>query len=118
MLDSICIDEGTIIRAHIDPATIVRHAIFHNASAVLLAHNHPNGIAIPSSDDIQSTYHLQSLLETLGITLLDHLIFADERYTSILSYSSEQAPTLVNNHFYHSYLQDHDRPIQDTKENK
>ena len=53
-----------------------------NASYVVLAHNHPNGQAIPSSDDFQTTQKIYSFLSTLGIGLIDHFIIADGNYYS------------------------------------
>lgn len=66
-------------RAHstFDVSIIAREALLLRASAVALAHNHPGGAREASRQDIVSTQRLKEALETFGITLLDHLIFAD-----------------------------------------
>ena len=62
---------------------IVEIALKANASQVVLAHNHPSGIAIPSDDDVQTTYQLARALRALDIKLVDHLVFADGDYVSM-----------------------------------
>ena len=54
------------------------------ATAVVVAHNHPSGILIPSTDDIMVTQRLLEAGNILGIKVLDHLIFSDESYRSML----------------------------------
>ena len=54
------------------------------ATAVIVAHNHPSGILIPSNDDINVTQRLLKAGELLGIRVLDHLIFSDEGFRSML----------------------------------
>jgi len=60
-------------------------AIKHNASAVVLAHNHPSGILEASFEDIEFTQKVKSVLSTLGIMLLDHIIVWDGEYISLAS---------------------------------
>jgi len=54
------------------------------ATAVIVAHNHPSGILHPSTDDFQVTQRLLQAGELLGIHILDHLIFSDEAFRSML----------------------------------
>jgi DNA repair protein RadC len=54
------------------------------ATAVIVAHNHPSGMLIPSTDDIRVTQRLIQAGELLGIRVLDHLIFSDESFRSML----------------------------------
>jgi DNA repair protein RadC len=58
----------------------------------VLAHNHPNGIAVPSKDDIDTTVTLKKAFDTMGITLLEHVLVAGERYAPLL-YRSEKLVT-------------------------
>jgi DNA repair protein RadC len=58
--------------------------ITDRASAVIIAHNHPSGNLDPSNDDIAITQQLKAASETLGIKLLDHIIFNHKGYTSFL----------------------------------
>ena len=55
-----------------------------NASAVILAHNHTSGLALPSRADIEVTELLRSTLEPLEIKLVDHIIVADGEYVSMM----------------------------------
>lgn len=65
---------GTINHATIHLREIVRQAIRHNASAIIVAHNHPSGVAIPSDADIQITRSMKQALELIDVRLLDHII--------------------------------------------
>ncbi len=49
----------------------------------IIAHNHPNGIAIPSLDDLNATKEIKRSLGVLGVTLIDHIIVGDSEYTSM-----------------------------------
>jgi len=59
-------------------------AITDRASAIIIAHNHPSGEFKPSKEDIQVTGKLKSAGKTLGIKLLDHIIFNHKGYYSFL----------------------------------
>jgi DNA repair protein RadC len=65
---------GTIDGASVHPREVVRQALAHNAAAVILAHNHPSGIAEPSQADELITQRLRDALGLVEIRLLDHLI--------------------------------------------
>ncbi|MEA1891050.1 MAG: DNA repair protein RadC [Pseudomonadota bacterium] len=76
----ICFEEcfnGTIDGASVHPREIVRKAIHHNAAAVILAHNHPSGIAEPSQADISLTSRLKDALGLVDVRVLDHFIVGD-----------------------------------------
>ena len=76
----ICFEEcfnGTIDGASVHPREIVRKAIHHNAAAVILAHNHPSGIAEPSQADIALTSRLKESLALVDVRVLDHFIVGD-----------------------------------------
>ena len=62
---------------------IVENALLAGASSVLLGHNHPSGIALPSSEDRAMTLQVQKTLETMGIRLADHLVIADGDFVSM-----------------------------------
>ena len=68
---------GTIDGASVHPREIVRKAIHHNAAAVILAHNHPSGIAEPSQADIALTNRLKESLGLVDVRVLDHFIVGD-----------------------------------------
>jgi DNA repair protein RadC len=65
---------GTIDGTSVYPREVVTEALQHNAAAIILAHNHPSGIAEPSQADERITKRLKAALELVDIRLLDHLI--------------------------------------------
>ncbi len=68
---------GTVDAAIVHPREVVKQALAQNASAVILAHNHPSGHPEPSQADELITQRLKSALSAVEIRLLDHLIVAD-----------------------------------------
>ena len=76
---------GTIDGTSVYPREVVKEALTINAAAVILAHNHPSGVAEPSQADERITKRLKSALELVDIRLLDHLIVGDGCATSLAS---------------------------------
>jgi DNA repair protein RadC len=76
---------GTIDGTSVHPREVVKQALAANAAAVILAHNHPSGVAEPSSSDERITRRVRSALELVDIRLLDHLIIGDGVSTSLAS---------------------------------
>lgn len=68
------ISEGTVNKTAVFPREVARLAIEHDASRMMVAHNHPSGICIPSSADDLLTLNLYEALQLLDIELVDHLI--------------------------------------------
>jgi DNA repair protein RadC len=68
---------GTIDGASVYPREVVKQALARNAAAVILAHNHPSGVAEPSQADELVTRRLREALQLVDIRVLDHLIVAD-----------------------------------------
>ncbi|WP_319548492.1 JAB domain-containing protein [Desulfogranum marinum] len=69
---------GTINCNTVHPREVVKAAFNHDASAVIIAHNHPSGQSTPSKEDIELTKKLKDLLDPLQIKVLDHLVVGDE----------------------------------------
>lgn len=67
---------GTIDGASVYPREVVRRALHHNAAAVILAHNHPSGIAEPSRSDEMLTQRLRDALALVDVRVLDHIVVA------------------------------------------
>ncbi|WP_415036647.1 RadC family protein [Azonexus sp.] len=67
---------GTLTQASVYPREVVKTALQRNAAAVILAHNHPSGIAEPSSSDQTLTSSLRQALAMVDVKLLDHFIVA------------------------------------------
>lgn len=76
---------GTIDGTSVYPREVVKEALAINAAAVILAHNHPSGVAEPSQADERITARLKAALDLVDIRLLDHLIIGDGRATSMAS---------------------------------
>ncbi len=68
---------GTIDSASVYPREVAKKALFHNAAAVIFAHNHPSGINEPSQSDKQITEKLKQSLALFDIRVLDHFIIGD-----------------------------------------
>ena len=67
---------GSVDRAAVYPREVVKTCLRHNASALILFHNHPSGVPEPSASDIDLTSRLRSILEEIDVRLLDHLVVA------------------------------------------
>jgi DNA repair protein RadC len=76
---------GTIDGTSVYPREVVKQALAANAAAVILAHNHPSGVAEPSQADERITGRVKSALELVDIRLLYHLIIGDGISTSLAS---------------------------------
>ncbi len=68
---------GTIDAAAVYPREVARRALFHNAAAVIIGHNHPSGSAEPSAADRDITRHLEKALPLVGVRLLDHVVVGE-----------------------------------------
>lgn len=77
------IDSGDLDSASISIRKIVGLAINYSASAAVIAHNHPSGLALPSKEDLYVTRDLKNALKPVGVTLLDHYIVADRDCVSL-----------------------------------
>jgi DNA repair protein RadC len=76
------LSEGTVAEAVAFPRKIVEGALKHRAISVIIAHNHPGGLAEPSDNDDKITEQIKNALETVGISLQDHLVIAGDKYFS------------------------------------
>ena len=75
--------EGESDRANISKRKIMEEAMRVGATRVILAHNHPRGFAMPSSEDIYLTKEIYALLRSVGIELVDHVVFAEDDFVSL-----------------------------------
>jgi DNA repair protein RadC len=78
---------GTINSVSIYPREILKKAILHNASSIVIVHNHPSGITEPSKADIDLTLKIKEVLDPLNINLIDHLIISSNSYYSFKKHS-------------------------------
>ena len=70
---------GTVDCAQVHPREVLRQALLHNASAVIVAHNHPSGVLEPSAADDFITRRLKDLLALMDVRIVDHIIVGDSR---------------------------------------
>jgi DNA repair protein RadC len=65
---------GSVASASVHPREIVKLALAHNAAALIVAHNHPSGVAEPSQADIRITDRIKAALDLVDVSLLDHMV--------------------------------------------
>lgn len=92
------ISRGSVNAAEVTVRKVVEVALAVNATTVILAHNHPSGIAVPSVEDIVTTRRMGFALDAVGIPLEDHIVVADRDYVSLVQsgyYDPDQCRLLV-----------------------
>lgn len=92
------VSEGSVNTAEISTRKVVEAALSVNATSVILAHNHPSGIAVPSMPDIVTTRRMGAALSAVDIVLEDHFVVADRDYVSLRQsnyYDPEQCRLMV-----------------------
>lgn len=77
------LSEGSALASEINTRQALQLALRCNATAAILAHNHPGGQAVPSREDIDATTMMARALKVAGIRLIDHIIVADHSYVSL-----------------------------------
>lgn len=78
------VGRGSVNAAGVSNRKIIEVALSFNATSVVLAHNHPSGLALPSAEDVVTTRRVAMALDAVGITLADHIIVADEDFVSLV----------------------------------
>lgn len=100
VIDCTLICEGTVDQLPVYTRHIAEVALLHNASFVLLTHNHPTGSPQPSAADITATQSIMRALGPLGVQVLDHIIVSGGNFfslnsgTEVISLMQGQAPQL------------------------
>lgn len=77
------VHEGNVNTAEISIQAIATAALGCNATSVIVAHNHPGGLSLPSNEDIKTTEVICRTLSALNIKVLDHIIIADNDFVSL-----------------------------------
>lgn len=78
------VGEGSLNSAAVPLRRVVELALAAKATSVVLAHNHPSGIALPSAEDVATTKRIALALSAVDVLLSDHLVVADDDYTSMV----------------------------------
>jgi len=85
ILEIVKVGEGSVNQVRMETRKLIEHAIRTNASMAVLAHNHPNGNAVPSTDDISTTEAVAKAFEAIHVEFIDHLVIAGDRFEPIWS---------------------------------
>ncbi len=82
-LDCSVVSQGSLTATEASVREVVERVIRANATAVVLAHNHPAGHPVPSVEDVNFTKSLSHTLRQIDVALVDHLIFSGKEYLSV-----------------------------------
>jgi len=83
LIERVLLSIGTVDHTFMAPREVYRAALLRDASAIVLAHNHPSGDSEPSPDDRAVTRRLSSAGDLLGVRLLDHLVIGNPGWASL-----------------------------------
>jgi DNA repair protein RadC len=92
LIASRVVSVGLVNRTVVHPREVYADPITDRACAVIVAHNHPSGRLAPSAEDRDITARLKNAADTLGIALLDHLVFSSEGYFSFVEHGLLEPP--------------------------
>ncbi len=76
------ISKGGLAKTIVDPKSVFKAALAHDAAGIILVHNHPSGCPRPSKSDIKVTTNLVDGAKVLDLDILDHIVFTDNEYFS------------------------------------
>jgi DNA repair protein RadC len=85
IIDCLKIHEGSVNSAAITIRVLVEEALLRKASAAVIAHNHPSGVAVPSPEDLYTTRNIREAFSIIGIEFMAHILVAGNRYVNIVS---------------------------------
>lgn len=83
MISCLFVGEGSVNSANVPIRKLVEISLNANATSIVLAHNHPGGLAFPSAEDIQTTHRLAQALAAVDVYVADHLIFTEGDWISM-----------------------------------
>ena len=85
LIDEDLQEYGTVDQVSVYPREITKRALFLNASAIIMVHNHPGGNTKASKEDIEVTQHIANALAPFKIKIHDHIIISDKSFFSFKS---------------------------------
>jgi len=80
------VNRGTVDQAAVYPRNIIKNTLHHNATGLILVHNHPSGVCEPSSDDVRLTDAIRQATQTINVRILDHIIVGKGGYFSFVEH--------------------------------
>lgn len=95
LLDCYHVCDGSISGAPLSVRRIVQRAYGRGATGVVLAHNHPGGVAQPSREDYNVTRRMEEALRLMEIPLIEHYIFTDQTFSPIMDYRADSEDRYV-----------------------
>lgn len=84
LIECVKIHEGSVNSSHITNRKLVETALIKHSASVILAHNHPSGIAFPSAEDLSTTRRAKETFDIVGIPMTAHIVVAGNSYINIL----------------------------------
>ncbi len=105
LLDCVLVAHGTVNIVPMMTRTIVERALEKHASCVVIAHNHPNGVAVPSPEDLNATVMIENALGLFKIDLLEHLLVAGSSCEPLVRYRNGDNHPVLSNGKYDVSLQ-------------
>lgn len=88
------IGSGDVSAVGVSTRKIIEIVIEHKAGMIVIAHNHPGGLALPSGTDLETTKRISEALKHIGVRLFDHIVIADGDFVSFAQ--SEQFREYLN----------------------
>lgn len=76
------ISEGNVNSTHVNIRGLAEAVLRYNATGVIIAHNHPNGLAVPSAQDVAMTEQIAAAMSAINVFLADHIVLAADDYIS------------------------------------
>jgi len=92
LLDTVRVAEGSVNSANLNIRRMVERALEGGASFAVVAHNHPSGNTQPSSQDLATTARLHAAFSVVGITLLEHILVAGNRFVPLILHAPDPYP--------------------------
>ena len=83
IIDFDILNSGDVSSVRISTRSVIETVIKRNAVSVVISHNHPNGNALPSNNDIEMTVRIKNALDNINVALIDHIIVADNDCVSL-----------------------------------
>ena len=83
VLSTTLLHRGSVNAVEVNLRKLVETALRNNAVGIVMAHNHPGGVALPSEEDLATTKRILQVLDPLGINFIDHIIVADNDAVSL-----------------------------------
>ena len=108
LIDCVLISRGTINSSDVPMRKILNKVLFKKATSVVLAHNHPGGVSVPSDSDLEVTDQIKNVLEMMDVVLLEHFIFADRSFLPLIRrrygrYRPEPIKRQTESFFYETF---------------